>query len=129
MKNNENGADGDGMHNHPDLAAFIKELVTGEEGEENSDKVLGLNMWDALDGDDIASDGMLDGVLGRTGQSKDDQVISSAHNIFLDGETEKALVRAGGFRGHGEEFTPSEDAGGKTRREEKISLPPPPKKK
>ena len=119
MKRNENGADGDVVHNDPDLAAFLKQLVTGEEGEENNDKVLGMNMWDALDGDDIASDGMLDGVLGRTGQSKDDKGISSAHDIFLDGETEKALVRAGGKRARGGFHTP--DAGGKTR--EKF-LPP-----
>ena len=104
MKSNEHGIDGDAVHGDPDLAAFLKQLVTGEEGAENEDKGIGMNMWDSLEGDGIPSDGILDGVLGRTGQSKDDKGMSSTHDIFIDEETEKALVR-GFSEGHGEEVT------------------------
>lgn len=89
---------GDIVHNDPDLAAFLKHLVTGEEAADNDDK--GMNVWDALDGDDLPShdhDGVLGGVLGRTEGSKDDKAVSSGHDIFLHEETEKALVRGGGF--------------------------------
>lgn len=100
MKSAEGGAGGSGagdiVHNDPDLAAFLKHLVTGEEAADNDDK--GMNVWGALDGDDLPShdhDGVLGGVLGRTGGSKDDKAVSSGHDIFLDEETEKVLARGG----------------------------------
>jgi hypothetical protein len=120
MKGVEGGAGGSGagdiVHNDPDLAAFLKHLVTGEEAAENDDKA--MNVWDALDGDDdlvvpVHPEG-LGAVLGRSGgdidkMHEDKGAVSSAHDIFLDDDTEKALVRArGGRRG----------AGGKAARDE-----------
>ena len=97
------GGSGDGgiVHNDPDLAAFLKQLVAGEEAAENDDKSLGNNVWDALNGDDIPGHcpphGVLDGMLGRTEGSKDHKgLVPSPHDIFLDEETEKVLVRNGG---------------------------------
>lgn len=83
-KSAENGQSENIIHNNDDdLAAFLKHLVTDEDGANDADDK-GIDVWDALDGDHSC------GVLGLT-SDKGDKGTTSGHDIFMDAG--KVMVR------------------------------------